>query len=233
MGIDQIKVSLVEYSGSDLSVVNSARVSYAKKSQELGFVGTGDGPMIPVIHDVDKKLIKYLAEHEHYSPFNHAFVTFRCTAPIFVMAQLKKHEYMPWNEISRRYVDSDPEFYCPDEWRGRPKNSKQGSEGVVNVGSSVPLGKVLYEAKSAYTELIKQGVAPEQARMILPQSMLSSWIWSGTLKAISKMCNLRCKPDTQYESRVVANKISDEMAELFPVSWYALTGMTQKWQSDL
>jgi len=224
MGIEQLTVEYVEHSGSDLSVVNAARVSYDKRSEALGYSGIEGRPMTPVINDVDKKLIKYLADHEHYSPFNHAFVTFRCSAPLFVMGQLKKHEYMPWNEVSRRYISDTPSFYTPSEWRGKPKNSKQGSDGTVELGSSVPLGKCLYLAISSYEGLIEQGVAPEQARMVLPQSMMSSWIWSGTIKAVAKMCKLRLKSDTQYESRVIANLISEEMYDLFPYSWSALMG---------
>ena len=140
------------------------------------------------------------------------------------MAQLQKSEYVPWKAISRRYVDSEPEFYSPDEWRGRPANSKQGSDGIVEVRGSVPVGRAMYACRDAYEGLLKAGVAPEMARMVLPQSMLSSWIWSGSLKAISKMCSLRCASDSQYESRVVANQISDIMRELFPVSWAALMG---------
>ena len=226
MGIEQLTVDYVEHSGDDISVVNAARVSFDKKSDALGYSGIGDGPMIPVVNDVDKKLIKYLADHEHYSPFNHTFVTFRCSAPLFVMGQLKKHEYMPWNEISRRYINSEPEFYTPSEWRGRPSkgNSKQGSEGVVDIKGNVPVGRAMYACRDAYNGLLKAGVCPEQARMVLPQSMMSSWIWSGTVKAIAKMCKLRCKPDTQYESRVIADKISEHMHTLFPVSWSALMG---------
>ena len=224
MGKEQITVQYVRHSGDDLSVVDAARVSYDAKSEALGYTGKEGGPMIPELHDKDKKLIRYLADHNHYSPFNHAFVTFRCTAPLFSMAQLKKSEYMPWNEISRRYVDSEPEFYSPDEWRGRPANSKQGSDGIVEVRGSVPVGRAMYACRDAYEGLLKAGVAPEMARMVLPQSMLSSWIWSGSLKAISKMCSLRCASDSQYESRVVANQISDIMRELFPVSWAALMG---------
>ena len=240
MGIEQLTVDYVRHSGDDLSVVNAARVSFESESEALGYTGIDDKPMVPVIHDRDRKLIKYLANHEHFSPFNHAFVTFRCTAPLFVMGQLKKHEYMPWNEISRRYVDTDPEFYVPDEWRGSPTNSKQGSSDEIITelednyfGEYSSFNQDTYcphksleghhdESLAYYNLLIRNEVAPEMARMVLPQSMLSSWIWSGSIKAVSKMCKLRCASDTQYESRVVANKISDIMKELYPVSWDAL-----------
>ena len=224
MGIEQLTVDYVEHSGSDISVVNAARVSFDKKSEALGHTGIGDGPMVPVVHDSDKNLIKYLADHKHYSPFNHTFVTFRCSAPLFVMGQLKKHEYMPWNEISRRYIDSEPEFYTPDVWRGRSVDKKQGSTGTVE-GSWSGNAKLLYaDCLWNYKGMIDNGVCPEQARMVLPQAMMSTWVWSGTVKAVAKMCKLRCEPDTQYESRIIAEKISEHMYTLFPVSWSALMG---------
>lgn len=219
MGIEQLTVDYVRHSGDDLSVVNAARVSFESESEALGYTGIDDKPMVPVIHDRDRKLIKYLADHEHFSPFNHAFVTFRCTAPLFVMGQLKKHEYMPWNEISRRYINSKPEFYTPDVWRGKATDKKQGSEGVIE---NINISAALMISESMYKSLLDRNVCEEQARMVLPQAMLSSWIWSGSIKAVSKMCKLRCASDTQYESRVVANKISDIMKELYPVSWDAL-----------
>jgi thymidylate synthase (FAD) len=139
-----------------------------------------------------------------------------------VARQLVKHEYMPWNEVSRRYVDDEPEFYTPDVWRGRSADKKQGSEGVVN---DVKIGDITLTAKVLYNSLIDRGVCPEQARMVLPQSTMTEWYWSGTLFAFAKMCNLRCAPDTQLETRLVANQICDKMRELFPVSWLALRGL--------
>jgi thymidylate synthase (FAD) len=134
---------------------------------------------------------------------------------------------MPWNEISRRYVDEEPEFYVPDVWRGRSADKKQGSEGVVEVMDAYfhadELGNTISEVTlDLYHNLLAEGVAPEQARMVLPQSMMTEWYWSGTMKAVHKMCSLRCKPDTQYESRIVAEAIDEEMMKLFPVSWEAL-----------
>jgi thymidylate synthase (FAD) len=209
-----IEVTYVDHMGSDLSVVNAARVSFGKKNTEFDEVR-------------DTKLIKYLAREKHYSPFNHTYVTFHVKAPIFVARQLVKHEYMPWNEISRRYVDEEPEFYVPDQWRGRSADKKQGSEGVVEVMEAYfhadELGNTISEVTlDLYNNLLAEGVAPEQARMVLPQSMMTEWYWSGTMKAVHKMCSLRCKPDTQYESRIVAEAIDEEMMKLFPVSWEAL-----------
>jgi len=211
-----INAELIDHMGSDLSVCNSARVSFGKKSEALGYTGISDGPMIPVIHDVDKKLIRYLAKHKHLSPFGHCFASFHVKAPVFVARQLVKHKFLRWNEISRRYVDSKPEFYEPDEWRGKAEDKKQGSDGVVDVGD---WGDTNWACLKAYQDLLSHGVCPEQARMILPQSMITEWYWSGSLDAFAAMCVLRCASDTQYESRVVADQISLKMRELFPVSW--------------
>ena len=212
-----IEVRYIDHMGSDLSVVNAARVSFGKKSEWMPRINYGEEL---VLKPKDAKLIKYLAKHQHKSPFNHTFVTFHVKAPIFVARQLQKHEYMPWNEISRRYVDNKPEFYQPEEWRGRSADKKQGSDGTVKSNANVPYFNDTM--LGVYTQLLDEGVAPEQARMVLPQSMMTEWYWSGTMKAIHKMCSLRCKPDTQLETQIVANHIDDEMAKLFPISWEAL-----------
>ena len=210
-----MKVQYINHMGDDLSVVNSARVSFGKKSDYMPRVHMGESK---VLQHKDEKLIKYLAEHNHKSPFNHAFATFHVKAPIFVARQLQKHEYMPWNEISRRYVDSEPEFYEPDVWRGRSADKKQGSEGVVDIKTR-PTNQYALET---YRNLLSDGVAPEQARMVLPQSMYTEWYWSGSLYAFAKMCSLRLKEDTQLETQVIAEMISIEMSMMFPVSWEAL-----------
>ena len=228
-----IEVTYIDHMGSDLSVVNSARVSFGKNSEALGEVGIGDDPvMVPVLHDNDVRLIRYLAKHKHKSPFNHAFATFHVKAPIFVARQLVKHEYMPWNEISRRYVDDEPEFYVPELWRGRSADKKQGSEGTVDLPAyaHITSGWKGYEGKGnyykisvhVYKDLLKHGVAPEQARMVLPQSTMTEWYWSGSLFAFAKMCGLRLKDDTQYETRLVAQEIEDYMMDIYPNSWEAL-----------
>ena len=233
-----IKVTYEHHVGDDITVVNAARVSFGKKSRYY----YGDEAEISANFDIeweyptfmlseDVKLINYLAKHNHKSPFNHCFITFHVKAPIFVARQLQKHEYMPWNEISRRYVDSEPEFYQPDVWRGRSEDKKQGSDGVVDmvdISGRFPLSPTTVQTLSdgktleAYRNLIDAGVAPEQARMVLPQSMMTEWYWSGSLYAFAKMCSLRLKPDAQYETRLVAEQIEDKMAKLFPESWTAL-----------
>jgi len=203
--------------GSDLSVVNAARVSFGKKSEMVCSdhqIGTYE------LKEGDKRLIKYLAKHKHLSPFGHAFASFHVKAPIFVARQLVKHKFLRWNEISRRYVDDDPVFYVPDVWRGRSADKKQGSsdEVVEDIHTDTTLAYV----KSLYNHMVNSGVCPEQARMVLPQSTMTEWYWSGSLDAFADMCKLRCKPDTQLESRIVADQISKHMSELFPVSWRAL-----------
>jgi len=211
----QITAEYIQHAGSDLMVVNSARVSFGKRSE---MEDDPWGP--PKLKEDDARLIRYLAKHNHISPFNHTWVTFQCRAPMFVARQLQKHEYMPWNEISRRYTTENIEFYTPEVWRGKSADKKQGSDGVVDVGD---WGDANWACLTAYNDLLDMGVAPEQARMVLPQSMYTEWFWSGTVGAIAKMCNLRCKPDTQAETRIVADQISEKMKELFPVSWEALT----------
>ena len=213
-----IQTFYVDHMGTDLSVANAARVSFGKRSE----MDTSDvwGP--PKLKDMDAKLIRYLAKHKHISPFGHCFASFHVKAPVFVARQLVKHKFLRWNEISRRYVDHEPEFYQPTEWRGRSVDKKQGSTGVVEVANKPIIGQAVWRSLECYRELLRQGVCPEQARMILPQSMITEWYWSGSLDAFADMCNLRCKPDTQYETQVVAGHIDTEMAKLFPVSWKAL-----------
>ena len=220
-----LKATYIDHMGSDLSVVNAARVSFGKKSycEETRWVDMGDwcGDM-PVVDDKDAKLIHYLAKHGHYSPFGHCFASFHIKAPIFVARQLVKHEYLRMNEISRRYVDSEPEFYEPEVWRGRAKDKKQGSEGVAKDIQTDALPQWHDDALRYYSMLLESGVAPEMARMVLPQSMYTEWYWSGSMDAFANMCNLRLKEDTQYETRLVAQQIDKVMGELYPVSWKAL-----------
>lgn len=223
-----ITATYIDHMGSDLSVVNAARVSFGKKSEwnwskELES-GTGNGN---TLKKGDTKLINYLAKHKHISPFGHAFATFHVKAPIFVARQLVKHKFLRWNEISRRYVDDEPEFYVPEVWRGRSADKKQGSEGEVTLGTldAAIVSDSPYDALSAYKALLKSGVAPEMARMTLPQSTLTEWYWSGSLDAFADMCRLRCASDTQYETRMVADQINTKMFKLFPVSWDALIGV--------
>lgn len=247
MKIAKQSVELIDHSGSDLSVVNAARVSFHKESDwevKSGHRASDKG----ILKQADAKLIKYLADHNHKSPFNHCFLSFRVKAPIFVARQLVKHEYLPWNEVSRRYVDDEPEFYFPDYWRKKADNVKQGSsderfEGYFDLsGESLVDGEdglyeadtvediteaACYKAYHTYSALIDANVCAEQARMILPQNMMTEWIWSGTLFAFAKMCNLRLDSHTQKETQEIAQMVDKIASELYPVSWKALVYANQ------
>ena len=197
--------------GSDLTVVNAARVSFSKHSDRMS--------------TKDKRLINYLAKHGHWTPFAHCFLQFRIKAPMFVARQLVKHQVgLTWNEVSRRYVDDEPEMYQPSEWRGKPENSKQGSSGKAE-SQYFPthyLNDVNQLAVTNYNKMIAQGVAPEQARMILPQSMMTEWYWSGSLHAFSRVVKQRTDPHSQEETRVIAEAIRDHCTRFFPLSMDAL-----------
>ena len=210
-------VKLIDKMGSDRTVVNAARVSFGKQSQ-TNYLTEGD-----------EKLIRYLAKHGHWSPFAHCSAQFHIKAPVFVARQLVKHQVgLSWNEISRRYVDTDVEFYEVDKWRGKAENKKQGSSDEEiewidrSTRTSALQSQVENIALKNYNRMLDAGVAPEQARMILPQSMMTEWYWSGTLYAFARVCNLRCAEDAQYETRIVANLINDECAKAFPKSWTEL-----------
>jgi thymidylate synthase (FAD) len=210
-----IDVTLIDSMGSDLTVVNAARVSFNKKSE-------WDSDNKLTVND--SILISYLARNRHMSPFGHCFATFHVKAPVFIARQLVKHKFLRWNEISRRYVDEQPTFHSPNTWRGRADDKKQGSSGEVSISYRMisTLAKHEVWCKKAYNDLLEQGVAPEQARMVLPQSMMTEWYWSGSLDAWSDMCRLRQSEDAQEEARLVANYISTEMGNLYPDSWAAL-----------
>ena len=212
-------VTLVDHMGSDLTVVNAARVSFAKVHEEFD-------------EKNDSKLIRYLAKHDHWSPFGHSSLQFHIKAPVFVARQLVKHQVgLTWNEVSRRYVDNEPEFYTPEVWRGVADNKKQGSS-EEEIDINPPLGsgpmmvddyqQALNKSKWTYEQLLRRGVCPEQARMVLPQSMMTEWYWSGTLYAFARVCNLRCKDDAQKETQDVGWGIDRHARELFPASWVAL-----------
>jgi thymidylate synthase (FAD) len=225
MIVTQIKATLKDHMGSDLTVVNAARVSFGKESHAVEWLdydyedGSRCGDLIAVLEPKDQKLVRYLAEHKHLSPFGHCFASFHVKAPLFVRSQLVKHKFLRFNEVSRRYVDDNVEFYMPEVWRGRSADKKQGSEGVVEGVTTTEYYEVCLDV---YQQALQAGIAPEMARMLLPQSLMTEWWWSGSLDAFAAMCNLRCAPDTQYESRVVADQISKVMGDIFPVSWEAL-----------
>lgn len=228
MKMADIKVTLVDSMGSDLTVVNAARVSFDKESNWL----FGDDGWSTQLKESDASLISYLAEHNHWSPFAHTSIQIRVKAPIFVARQLVKHQVGGvWNEISRRYVSSEPEFWFPELWRGRPQGSiKQGSAGQADdqpVWDSA-FKEVCRSAVSLYTRAIQQGVAPEQARMILPQNAMTEWYWTGSLAFFNRVCTERLASSAQYETTLVARLIDEIMVDLFPVSWIALAFASDK-----
>ena len=195
--------------GTDLTVVNAARVSFDKHHEE--------------ITSGDEKLIAYLAKHGHWTPFGHPQLQFRISAPVFVARQLVKHQVgLVWNEVSRRYVDSKPVFYATNKWRSRAEDKKQGSgEKLVPLeGEDYDyIQKGIQAAVDAYEHLLDLGVAPEQARMVLPLSMYTEWYWTGSLFAFSRVCKLRMSPDAQEETRCIAEQISNLAKTKFPLSW--------------
>lgn len=241
-----MKVTYKEHMGSDLSVVNAARVSFSKESawetyNPLEGTEFDVGYYANCLSDKDKKLIKYLAEHNHWSPFSHCFVSFHIKAPIFVTRQLAKHVVgLSWNEVSRRYVDTPPELYWPAEWRKKAANKKQGSsdevvdkllvsvwdkygdESLDEIKVTEVISRAAEDALYNYRTLIRQGVCPEQARMILPLNTYTEFLWSGSLYAFARVVNLRTTMDTQKETKEIALQIKQILLELFPESAKAL-----------
>ncbi len=231
MKIADCEVTLIDSMGTDISVVNAARVSFHKES---GYMYDEDDPTIEYLSEKDQKLLKYLADHNHILPFAHAFLSFRIKVPIFIARQLGKHQVgLAWNEVSRRYVDDEPEFFLPKDWRKRADNIKQGSSNelvtklrynsIDGVYESFEMKEqiedVIENILYLYDNLLESGVCPEQARMILPQNMMTEWIWSGSLLAFIRVCNLRLDAHTQKETQDVAKKIAHYLELKFPHSW--------------
>ena len=211
----QIEVTLVDSMGGDLGVVNAARVSFDKNVSELG--------------GQDAKLIKYLAEHNHWSPFGHAQVQVRCKAPLFVARQLGKHQVgLVWNEVSRRYVDSAPEFWIPEVVHQRPDKSLKQGCGAVHIDTSEivhDLREATRDAYANYTWLLEAGVAPEEARMVLPQNTMTEWIWTGSVAAFARIIKLREDGHTQKSgTQEFAHKLRSAVFDTAPLSFAALLG---------
>lgn len=218
MKIADMSAVLRKVDGNELDIVNAARVSFHKESTEL--------------NEKDIKLINYLAKHAHWTPFAHVGATFVIKAPISVARQLSKHQVgLVWNEVSRRYVDEEPEFFFPKEWRGRPVNVKQGSDGVIsNVEDQLELAfspnNLCLEALDTYTKMIEIGIAPEQARMVLPQNTMTEWWWTGSLAAWARVCKQRLDPHTQQETRDLVGLMYNQLLERFPNALPALLATT-------
>lgn len=228
---EEMGVDLINHMGDDISIVNAARVSFDKESDYI--IKNDFGVKLK---EGDKKLIKYLAKHNHWSPFAHASLQFRIKAPVFVARQLVKHQIgFSWNEVSRRYVDTPPTYYYPEKWRKKDSNKKQGSksnEFVENIGidgddqPSVNIYTIYEESinllHEVYLAMVRDGVCPEQARIVLPVSHMTEWIWSGSVYGFARVCNLRLDSHAQYEVRIIAEKIDELARQRFPYSWEAL-----------
>ena len=213
--MSSVEVELLNSMGTDLTVVNAARVSFQKHHKTLT--------------EGDVRLIKYLAKHNHWTPFGHVQLQFRVKAPVFVARQLVKHQVgLVWNEVSRRYVDDAPEFYNPELWRIRAEDKKQGSSDEVLERDSLVFMEywdLMTQAEKLYNHMVEdKKIAPEQARMVLPQSMMTEWYWTGSLAAFARVVNLRSAPDAQLECRLVANLIDEKVSSMIPLmsSWDAL-----------
>ena len=215
-----MQAKLIDYMGTDVSVVDAARVSFRKKSESK------------VMSDGDTKLVRYLAKHGHFTPFTHATITIHEKVPIFVARQRFKHVVgFSYNEVSRRYVSDEPEFHYPREWRVRPESIKQGSTDETiktfwNNPSAEPISQayesVVMAAKSCYNDMISSGVCPEQARMVLPQSMYTEYYVTGSLFAWARAYNLRIETHAQKEIQELAREWNLVIRPLFPVTWGAL-----------
>jgi thymidylate synthase (FAD) len=206
-------VELLEVFGDDLTVVNAARVSFAKESLEM--------------KDNDKKLIHYLAKHNHVTPFFHPQVRFRLKMPIFVAREWYRHQIgFARNEVSRRYVDSEPEFWMPTELRERDSDKKQGSKDSKIQYNGHCLAKIQNHNDASvalYNSLLSHGVCPEQARTVLPQSMMTEFIETGSLAAYARLYKLRRDPSAQREIQELAEWVGIHLSKSFPISWSALT----------
>ena len=234
--LDKGHVHLVDHMGSDLTVCNAARVSFNKETdwcideevvERLNKSGSKyHKEDVQKLGEGDKKLIKYLATHHHWTPFAHPQITLRIKAPISIRTQMFKHKQgFVENEISRRYVSFEPEFYFP-EWRGKPTNgAKQGSEHFIKIHKDIDnqYNSAVRVALYTYEQLLEEGVAPEQARFVLPQGMYTEWYWTGSLAAYARFYKQRIDEHAQYEVREYAKAIGSLISPLFRFSWEYLT----------
>lgn len=220
-----MQVDYVQHWGDDLIVCNAARVSFDKESEwEKEVVDVVGGfETVKKLSDKDKKLINFLAREQHTSCFEHMGATLRLKVPIFIARQIQRHRTFSYNEISRRYVDNEPEFFWPDKWRKRAENIKQGSsDEEVDFDAAGYAKSAALVALEVYDRLLEEGAAPEQARMILPQNMYTSFYMSGNLRAWNHFLALRLDAHAQKEVQDVANMVQDILMPLFPVSMEAL-----------
>jgi thymidylate synthase (FAD) len=209
-----MKVIYIDHMGYDISVVNSARVSFDVKHEKFE-------------EEKDTKLINYLASHKHEIPFAHTAITLYMEAPIYIRTQCFKHKVgFVENEVSRRYVASEPEFFTPKDWRLKADNKKQGSSDEVyhdQTGVNIEIEDHHKNCLHLYNDLIDMGICPEQARGVLPQSTYTKWYWTGSLLAFARFYNLRTDSHAQKEIQDLAYQVGKIINPLFPVSWNALT----------
>jgi thymidylate synthase (FAD) len=240
-----MKVDYIDHLGTDLTVANAARVSFHKESDwevpDWDGFGPKENHVDKTLSKGDAKLIKYLADHNHWSPFSHCMITLREKVPIFVARQIFKHQVgFARNEVSRRYVDEAPDFYTPDVWRKRAENKKQGSseeevnlhkrymwtDDPIGAWDDYTVGEMFEEhmerTKLLYNRMIEIGVAPEQARMVLPQSMYTEFWSTGSLYAWARAYKLRSDSHSQKESQYLAAEWDKVIRPLFPISWSTL-----------
>lgn len=227
--LDHGFVQYVDHMGDDLTIVNAARVSFNKESAWDGEQHWTGSIKDKALSEKDQKLIAYLAKHKHWTPFAHPQITLRIKAPVFIRTQLFKHKVgMTENEVSRRYVSDPPVVYFP-HWRGKPTNgAKQGSEDFMPIDETYnTVGRYydmsIRDALHTYEQLVKMGVAPEQARAVLPQGTYTEWWWTGSLSAFARIYAQRIDAHAQWEVQQYAQAISQIIAPLFPHSWKALT----------
>lgn len=224
MNIVPMSVELRDFMGDDISVVDAARVSFNKESKwhmKPAYVGQGGSF---VLGESDAKLIRYLAKHNHWSPFSHVFLSFRIKVPMFVAMQLDKHTVgLTTNSVSRRYVSSEPEFFFPKTWRKAAENVKQGSseEEIDGFTAYFPKDSVL-KALSTYNSMLFDGVCPEMARMVLPMNTMRESIWSGSLAAFARVYKLRSDPHSQKEIQDFAAMFAKQIPQQMEHSWKAL-----------
>ena len=216
-----MRAEYITHMGDDLMIANTARVSFDKTIEE--FTYRKDKP-----RGSDEGILEYLADHNHWTPYGHAIVSLRMKAPVPIRTQCFKHKQgFVENEESRRYISSSPELFIPDHFRNKPSgNAKQGSEGI-HVGSDLYLEVYKKQCESSikiYENMVADGVAPEQARFILPQGCQVNWIWTGSLSAFSRFYNLRIDSHAQKEIQDLAKEVGSIIEPLFPVAWSKLVG---------
>lgn len=252
----QITASYVDHMGTDLTVVNAARASFDKTStfevvdgrptlrqadvSLIEFLARGYtasqwdelAKQLPVMHDLAevKQMLKEIKTGaQHWAPFAHPHIQLRVTAPIFLARQFVKHQVGGvWSEESRRYIYDEPEFWIPDVWHGRPENVKQGSGEAIDdqSGARATAAAATEHSLALYRHLLKMGVAPEEARIVLPLNMMTTWVWTGSLLFFSRVANQRVDSHAQRAAQELSRKIAKVVEPLFPVSWQALVPRT-------